>query len=307
MNWLRQYVITAGVPGQEGFEISSLGNNRPLHVNFELEKADTQSSNTGKLQISNLSAAHKAILGQDGCMVEIKAGYTDAVSSLFLGSVSNPTETLSGADRTLELELIDGFSNYDAVGSMSINDVVTADMVLTEFQAQMGVESVIITEQAAALLATAKYGNGYCYVGRLKAGLQALVAKAGLSFSMQNGVLQVFYPGEAITTQAYVLSADTGLISIPKKITISESSTSKTGTKKTKSESSGSSESWQSDSGIPGYEVEYFINGAIGINDLVKVESKNLTGVFRVKKQTYRGDNYSGDWTCTAQLVEVTA
>ena len=124
---------------------------------------------------------------------------------------------------------------------------------------------------------------------------------------MQNGVLQVFYPGEAITTQAYVLSADTGLISIPKKITISESSTSKTGTKKTKSESSGSSESGQSDSGIPGYEVEYFINGAIGINDLVKVESKNLTGVFRVKKQTYRGDNYSGDWTCTAQLVEVTA
>lgn len=307
MNWLRQYVITAGVPGQEGFEISSLGNKRPLHVNFELEKADTQSSNTGKLQISNLSAAHKAILGQDGCMVEIKAGYTDAVSSLFLGSVSNPTETLSGADRTLELELIDGFSNYDAVGSMSINDVVTADMVLTEFQAQMGVESVIITEQAAALLATAKYGNGYCYVGRLKAGLQALVAKAGLSFSMQNGVLQVFYPGEAITTQAYVLSADTGLISIPKKITISESSTSKTGTKKTKSESSGSSESGKSDSGIPGYEVEYFINGAIGINDLVKVESKNLTGVFRVKKQTYRGDNYSGDWTCTAQLVEVTA
>ena len=110
-----------------------------------------------------------------------------------------------------------------------------------------------------------------------------------------------------ITTQAYVLSADTGLISIPKKITISESSTSKTGTKKTKSESSGSSESGKSDSGIPGYEVEYFINGAIGINDLVKVESKNLTGVFRVKKQTYRGDNYSGDWTCTAQLVEVTA
>ena len=291
MNFLRQYSILAGVPGRVGFEISSIGQPRPLHISFELEKADTQSSNTGKLQISNLNDEHKAILSEDGCVVEIKAGYSGSIGSIFLGGVSNPSETLSGADRTLELELIDGLANYDSVGSMSVNGVVTGDILLTEFQGQMGIASCIVTEKASEMLRSAKYGNGYCHVGKLKAGLQALVQKAGLSYSLQNGILQVYSPGEAITSHAYILSAETGLISIPKKITLSESSTQKS--------SGGNS------NGTPGYEVEYFINGAIGINDLVCVKSRQLNGVFRVHQQTYRGDNYSGDWTCTAQLVEV--
>ena len=65
MNFLRQYSILAGVPGRVGFEISSIGQPRPLHISFELEKADTQSSNTGKLQISNLNDEHKAILSEE--------------------------------------------------------------------------------------------------------------------------------------------------------------------------------------------------------------------------------------------------
>lgn len=38
MNFLRQYSILFGIPGQIGTEISSVGVNRPLHVNFSLEK-----------------------------------------------------------------------------------------------------------------------------------------------------------------------------------------------------------------------------------------------------------------------------
>lgn len=47
------------------------------------------------------------------------------------------------------------------------------------------------------------------------------------------------------------------------------------------------------------------IEEAIHIDDYVKLESKTVTGYFRVAKLTQAGDNISGDWTCTARLMEV--
>ena len=49
------------------------------------------------------------------------------------------------------------------------------------------------------------------------------------------------------------------------------------------------------------------MNGAISVNDLVKLESEEVTGMFRVYKLEIHGDNTEGDWQCTAQLVEVGA
>lgn len=298
-NWLREYRIRAGVPGQAGFEIGPPKKGRALHVTFDLEKTDSESGNTGKVTIDNLSDEHKAILNEKGCVVEISAGYIGTgVYIIFVGGVSNTTEELGEADRTVNIELIDGFSNFDRPGTMSMNDVVTGGMVLDEIKEQMGVESVLITPTAQEKLEAAMYDNGYCFVGRMKEALHKLCVKAGLSFTLQNGTLQIYEEGEAVTNQVFVLSKETGLISIPRKITISQSGDSTAATA-----SYGDS---TVESGIPGYEVEYFINGAIGINDLVELRSNQISGVFRVHTQHYEGDNYDGDWKCTAQLVEVT-
>ena len=48
------------------------------------------------------------------------------------------------------------------------------------------------------------------------------------------------------------------------------------------------------------------MNGAINIDDYVKLESKTVTGFFRVKTLEITGDNITGDWLCKAQLLEVT-
>lgn len=57
MNFLRQYSILFGIPGQIGTEISSVGVNRPLHVNFSLEKADTATHS-----VQSLSAVSQILL-----------------------------------------------------------------------------------------------------------------------------------------------------------------------------------------------------------------------------------------------------
>ena len=57
--------------------------------------------------------------------------------------------------------------------------------------------------------------------------------------------------------------------------------------------------------GIERVTVKLFLNGAIHIDDYVKVESKAVTGYFRVYSLDIQGDNISGDWMCTARLLEV--
>lgn len=302
-NWLREYRVIAGVGGSTGFEIGQTVRGRALHVEFDFEKSETESSNTGKITISNLNDEHKAILNEKGCTVEVRAGYMSRMYPIFKGDVSETNESLNDADRDLEIELVDGLSQYDVPGTISLNGVNHCITVLEIIQREMGIDSCIITEKASAALEKAKYDNGYAFAGKMKSAMTKVCRKAGVQFTLQNGILHVYCEGEAVTNHMYVLSAETGLISIPKKITISKNGASSTGSKKS---SSKSGKKGTTEKGIPGYEVEYFMNGAIGINDLVQLQSRKVSGTFKVHKIHYKGDNYKGDWKCVTQLVEVT-
>lgn len=304
--WKREYKLVAGVRGEEGFKIESAGASRPLHISFDLEKSDTQSSNTGTIKISNLSKEHRSVLEKKDCYIELHAGYGDNLGLVFAGGVSTTEEELSNADRELTINVVDGFTYNDLPGWLSLNGTVTCSEVLNKLIEAMEIDSAVITDAAQEKLEEAKYDNGYSYVGKLRAALQNVLRKAGVTYTIQNGILQVYVYGESITPKAYSLSAESGLISIPKKISISQTN-SNTGSSSssTSSSSSSSSSSGTTDKGIPGYEVNFLLNPAVGVNDLIVLKSKNVSGYFRVQKLTIDGDNYSGDWKCTAQLVEV--
>lgn len=72
-NFDRQYRLAAGKAGSTGFEIGS--GKRPLHISFSVEKADTNSQNTAKVTIWNLSDEHLAELRKNDCVVVLHAGY----------------------------------------------------------------------------------------------------------------------------------------------------------------------------------------------------------------------------------------
>ncbi len=88
-----------------------------------------------------------------------------------------------------------------------------------------------------------------------------------------------------MSREVYVLSPDTGLLGIPARVVI------------TQDEATGKN--------TLGWDVEYFLNGAINIDDYVKLESETATGYFRVYSLEISGDNVSGDWICKARLLEV--
>lgn len=82
-NFDRQYRLAAGKAGSQGFEIG--GDSRPLHISFSVEKADTDSANTAKVSLWNLSPAHKAELNKDDCVVALRAGYGSVMPLIFAG------------------------------------------------------------------------------------------------------------------------------------------------------------------------------------------------------------------------------
>ena len=88
-----------------------------------------------------------------------------------------------------------------------------------------------------------------------------------------------------MSKEVYVISPETGLISIPERVQISSSD--------------------QNGKNQVGYDLVYLMNGAIGPGDYVQVDSKYLKGFFRVYSLEIDGDSLVGAWQCKARVLEV--
>lgn len=287
-NFIRRYLMKAGKMGHNGFQIGQTSTENPhaLHISFSIEKSTSETANTAKVQIWNLSPANLSILDTKDCVIELQAGYANHIALILAGNVVTSSTEMDGADRMTELEVVDGrVALRDTYVEISRSGRVDSKEVFDEIAGAMGV-SVIYSKGCKFKVLP----HGFSFVGPAKTALKKLCKTCGLSWSIQNSVLQIRKPNEPITTRAYLLSSDTGLLEVPKRITISAESDD--------------SSSGKSNSQI-GYEVKYFLNGAIGVNDYVRLESDKVRGYFRVYKLTIDGDNLEGDWICTAQLLEV--
>lgn len=276
-NFDRQYRLAAGKAGNEGFEIG--GGLRPLHINFSVEKTDTNSQNTAKVTIWNLNDEHIAELNKDDCVVSLHAGYGNTRPLIFAGVVTYAKRKQDGSDIATDIELVDNrIAIRDTYVSVSYSGSINCKTLIQDAADQMGV-TVSFSYNAEFK----DIPNGYSYVGPARNVLTKACNTCGLTWSINNGVLQVKKPGDTMSREVYELSPETGLIGIPERVQISN-------------EDKGYSYGW---------DVEYLMNAAIDIDDYVHLKSKYVEGYFRVYSVTIDGDNMEGSWTCTARLLEV--
>ncbi|MCI9658748.1 MAG: hypothetical protein HFI14_09065 [Lachnospiraceae bacterium] len=282
-NFLRRYTLKCGPMGKLGFEIGNVSSAKEtaLHVSFNIEKSDAETANTAKIQIWNLSERNLRLLESKDCVVELKAGYGDNMALVLVGNVTSAITTSDNADRMTELEVVDGrVALRDTDVSVSLNGSVNCMDVYTFLASQMGIPVIFAPGLTYKVLP-----NGFSFVGSARNGLQKLAGYCGHRWSIQNQILQVTWPGRPISVEGYLLNNDSGLIDVPKRLTLAASS--------------GGEEP------VNGWEIRYFLNGAIGVNDIVMVESTAVSGYFRIQKVTMDGDNLGGDWICTAQVLEI--
>lgn len=281
-NFMRRYIMKCGKMGKSGFQIGNIHDARDtaLHVCFSIEKSNAESPNDAKVQVWNLSDNNLKILDTKDCVVELKAGYGDNLALILVGNVTSVITTQENADRMTEMTVVDGRAALrDATISVSLNGKVNAKDVYQRIADAMGMSVVFAKDLSFKTLP-----NGFSYVGKAKNALHKIANLCGQSWTIQNQVLQITWPGRAVSTRGYLLSSDTGLIGKPKRVTIGSGDESQTG-----------------------WEVEYFLNGAIGVNDVVQIKSSTANGYYLVHKVTFDGDNLEGDWVCTAQVLEIKA
>ncbi len=279
-NFDRQYRLAAGKPGAPGFEI---GDTTPytLHIAFSIQKQELESSNTAKVSVWNLNKSHLATLEEEGCFLTLKAGYGSTLPLILAGDVSFSKSKPDGANVLTEIEVVDGLAAIrDTWVSVSYAGAVNTKKIMDDVAAQMGV-----TVSYSYNAEFADIPNGYSFVGQAKVALSKACTVSGLEWSIQNGILQVKKPGDVMSKEVYLLSADTGLIGFPERVQVSNS------------DSDGKNQ--------VGYDIEYLMNGAIGIGDYVKLDSKIVSGFFRIATLDIDGDNLSGDWKCKARVLEV--
>lgn len=134
--------------------------------------------------------------------------------------------------------------------------------------------------------------KNFAFVGAGKSLVGKICKKANLRWSIQNGIIQICAVDEPITTAAYRIAPDTGLIGSPTPVFESASTSDKSkNTSKRKAKK--------------GVEAKYLLNGHVHVDDYVRLESRKITGNYRPSKINFVGDTDGEDWYCKALFVEV--
>ena len=276
-NWDRQYRLSIGQAGAEGFQLGD--GERPLHISFSVERADTQSANTARLSIWNLNPEHLAEVNKNDCIVVLRAGYGKTMPLIFTGVVTYAKTSKDGNDVLTELELVDNrIELRDTYVSVSYADAINCKTLVQDVADQMGI-TLSISYNAEFV----DIPNGFSFVGNASDVLTKACDTSGLVWDIQNGILQIKKPDDTMSREVFKLSAETGLVGMPQRVQIAE----------------------QDSNYQYGWDVEFLMNAAITIDDYVYLDSIYVTGYFRVYSLEITGDNYEGVWECNARLLEV--
>lgn len=191
-----------------------------LRVVFEVERTLLPQPNRAEIQIWNLSPSSRAGLeALDGVPVSIEAGYLAATSVLYLGELRTATTTRDGPDLVTFVGSGDGekaFRESRVKVSIAKNSK-TAD-VLKKIAEALGVakgnlDSAAVTLRLAGVASL--FSEGTVITGSAAREMSAICKSCGLTWSIQNGALQIVPLKTALEGTAIKLSPETGLVGSP--------------------------------------------------------------------------------------------
>lgn len=269
-----------------------------LKINFQIEKDTTKESNKAKLEIYNLSESSRKAIEVADNEVEIYAGYEDGAVLCFRGTVTYGYTKDSGTECITSLDLADGtVALRDSYCSLSYAPNTSAKTIIQRCATEMGVP-VVYGDDVGEL---ENYKNGFSFIGQAPECLTEVCNALGLSWSIQNNILNIILAGGTATNRGLVFSAESGLVGLPERIVQAEYKSNKT-TPKRKAKQKAKKEEPRKKAG---WRIETLLVPSVNPGDMVKVESRIITGWFRVEKVRHSGDYNGQNWNSEMDLIEV--
>lgn len=271
-----------------------------LKIAFSIDKDTTKESNKTKLEIFNLSETTRKSIEQPDNEVEIYAGYERAGGAVlcFRGTVVYGYTSEDTTDSITHLELADGtVALRDSYCTLSYAPNVAAKVIIQRCANEMGVP-LVYGKEVGDIEA---YKNGFSFIGLAKDALTEICNARGLSWSIQNNILQVIKSGGTNTNRGLVFSAYSGLIGTPERIIQAEYESDKNTPRRKAKEKAQKNEIRKK----RGWRIKTLLAPTVNPADLVKVESKLITGWFRVEKVSHSGEYNGNQWESAIELTEL--
>ncbi len=247
-----------------------------LACRFKASRSLMGYAGTLDLEVRNLSDAHRRELlasPRRRTSVEVQAGYENARALIFRGDLRKVVPARDGTDWVLKVTAGDGeHALRNARVSQSFAAGATLDQVVRAIADAMGVgagNAVTALRGATLGALDATFAEGTILHGLAAAELTRLTSSAGLTWSIQDGVLQVLPRGGALAREALLLSPSTGLIGAPEIVnrrTITVKALLIPGL-------------------VPGQQVV--------------LDSGIARGAWRISTAEYTGDTHGQEWTAT--------
>lgn len=247
-----------------------------LACKFKVKRSLYGYAGTCELEIKNLSAEHRReILAapRRSTFVEVMAGYAEGMALIFRGDKRKAVPVRENTDWVLKVTAGDGeHALRNARVARSFAPGSTLQQVVQHIADAMGVgvgNAVSALRGATLGGLDDTFAEGTLLHGLAAAELTRLTSSAGLTWSIQDGVLQVLPRGGALAREALLLSRETGLIGAPEVVN-----------KRT-------------------LTVKALLIPGLVPGQQVVLESGIAHGAWRISSAEYSGDTHGAEWTAT--------
>ena len=269
--WQRNIAVTYGSK-ETGEAVRFTG----LRVIFQVEKNSESTANTAKISVFNLGARGRALAEKKKAVVLLQVGYGEQLAQLFYGDITRAYISRQGPDWVTTVECGDG---SDALRSVHIDKSYAPGVDLKQVMRdviQSFVDEGKVVVGSLLGLKSEKAQTGIAISGSSKEVLDDLAAKQNLEWSIQDNTLQVLPVDKDSGLSAVLLTPETGLIGSPVKREI--------------------------DGGI-GIEFKALIQPQLVPGRLVKVKSREIDGVYKLRAVAFAGDSHGQAFYANAKAV----
>lgn len=195
-------------PGANAIVITS------LRIRFEAKKGLEASCNEARVIVTNLGTNERALFQAKPLHVLVEAGYDGQPQRLFSGDVRWSNSQPVGPEWETTLELADGDRawKHSRVNRSFRGGVVLRD-ALRDVASSMG---LTLPEEVMTLPGLQKqFQGGLTLSGTSRGELTRILAPLGLSWSIQDGKLQILSADGTVPGTAVRIAQDTGMIGSP--------------------------------------------------------------------------------------------
>ena len=256
-----------------------------LQVQFEIKRSlSAKTPNSCSVKVYNLSEATRLRLQQlDSVFVSLEAGYAQGSSLLFRGELRELWSERAGSDWVSNIESADGAKRKKQRVNKSFPKGTPVATVIKECAKALKVGLGNVDKRADLAqfwnVKPAKFALGYVATGDAMSALDRVCRSCGLEWSIQDNQLQLLERGKALAEQAVLLSPQTGLIGSP------------------------APEHGKGKKGL--VRVETLMIPGLYPGRRVKLETRHVSGAYRVETTNVRGDFFGNDWGAEVELRHI--